>query len=153
MNDGPNPEVIDLADYAQHLFDSDSKIISELLRTVVDADFLIVASPVYKASYTGLLKSFLDRYDTNALSRSVAIPVMLGGSPAHALAVDFTLRPLLVELGASIPTRSLYLTSAQLETLPTIVKAWAESNRIAIVGAALGIGQRGEARTSQEHSQ
>ncbi len=145
-----SPVMIDLADHAHHLFDSDSQIISELLRIVAEADFLIVASPVYKASYTGLLKAFLDRYDTNGLGRSVGIPVMLGGSPTHALAVDFTLRPLLVELGASVPTRGLYLTTAQLDTLPMIVKAWSESNRSAIVGAAMGARQR--ALSSEEHA-
>jgi FMN reductase len=148
--DGKSPVAIDLADHGHRLFDGDSQIVSDLLRTVAEADFLIVASPVYKASYTGLLKAFLDRYDTNGLSRSVAIPVMLGGSPAHAMAVDFTLRPLLVELGASTPTRSLYLTTAQLEALPTIVKAWAETNRIAVAGAAIAGRQR--ALSSGEHS-
>lgn len=52
MVEGTSPVVIDLADHGQHLFDNDSQIVSELLRTVAEADFLIVASPVYKASYT-----------------------------------------------------------------------------------------------------
>ena len=46
---------------------------------------------------------------------------MLGASPTHALAVENHLRPLLVELGSSVPSRGLYLIESQLEELDQVV--------------------------------
>jgi len=71
-----------------------------------------VASPTYKATYTGLLKLFLDRFATDGLS-GVAVPLMLGAGPAHALAPELTLRPVLTEIGGTVPGRALYVVDAQ----------------------------------------
>ncbi len=76
--------VVDVTDVAAELFDPDSQKVKDLLERVAAADLIIVASPTYKATYTGLLKSFFDRYFDNALSRAVAIPVMTGAAPIHA---------------------------------------------------------------------
>ena len=75
---GPDPLVIDLADHASELFDVDSPTIKDLLDSVAQSDVVVVASPTYKATYTGLLKAFLDRYPNDALARTVCIPVMTG---------------------------------------------------------------------------
>jgi FMN reductase len=130
--------VIDLAEVTGSLFDWQNAEVAALNATVAASDIVIVATPTYKASYTGLLKAFLDRYDTNGLSKIVAIPVMTGGSPTHALAPDFTLRPLLVELGASTPTRSLYFMTSQMDQQAEIVQAWVEANLTPLTGAARG---------------
>ena len=82
------------------------------------------ASPTYKASYTGLLKAFLDRYGSNGLAGITAVPVMTGGWPGHLLAVEVHLRPVLVELGASVPSRGLYVTEPELADLDNAVGAW-----------------------------
>jgi FMN reductase len=131
-----NRLVIDLIDVASELFDPKSSQVSALTDAVARCDIVIVASPTYKATYTGLLKAFLDRYGTNALAGITAIPVMTGGSLAHSLAPDFTLRPLLVELGASVPTRSLFFVTSEMAELPEIVGNWARDNRVGILGAA-----------------
>ena len=81
---------------------------TEPLQSLHRAKVLVVATPIYKGSYTGLLKSFLDHVGGGALHGSVAVPVVTVGSPpVHALAADVHLRPLLVELGASVPTAAL----------------------------------------------
>jgi FMN reductase len=129
---------IDLAAHAGAMFDAADAGLQALTQQVAASDLVVVATPTYKAAYTGLLKAFLDRYDTDALAGVVAVPVMTGGSPAHALAPDLSLRPLLVELGASVPTRSLYFMTSQMPQLESIVQAWAESNRAALLGAAAG---------------
>jgi FMN reductase len=118
--------VLDLAGIATELFDPAAHRVNALVDAVAASDLIIVASPTFKATYTGLLKSFLDRYGTNALSRSVAVPVMTGAAPIHALAPEVHLRPLLVELGASTPTRGLYVTEQQFDDLDSVVRAWAE---------------------------
>jgi FMN reductase len=84
----------------------------------------VFASPTYKAAYTGLLKAFLDRYGPNGLAGTVAVPVMTGGWPGHLLAVEVHLRPVLVELGASIPSRGLYVTEPELAKLDAAVEKW-----------------------------
>ena len=77
------------------------------------SDVVIVASPTYKATYTGLLKVFLDRFPHQGLGGVTAIPLMLGAADTHALAVEHGLRPLLVELGASVPTRGLFVLDSE----------------------------------------
>jgi FMN reductase len=117
--------VIDLADVASELYDPDSTRVQELLDAVATSDLVVVASPTFKATYTGLLKSFFDRYGTNALSGSIGVAVMTGAGPIHALAPEVHLRPLLVELGTSTPTRSLYVTEPQFDDLDAVIGAWA----------------------------
>ncbi|GLU45705.1 NAD(P)H-dependent oxidoreductase [Nocardiopsis ansamitocini] len=81
--------------------------VADALHRVGTADVLIVASPTYKATYTGLLKVFLDLLPSGALTGTTALPLLVMGSPAHTLAVEVHLRPLLVELGAEVPTPGL----------------------------------------------
>ena len=64
------------------------------IAAIESADFLVVASPVYRASFTGLFKHLFDFVDQNAL---IDVPVLLaatGGSDRHALVIDHQLRPL-----------------------------------------------------------
>ena len=78
--------------------------------TAAASSLLVVASPTFKASYTGVLKLFLDQFATaEGLAGVVAVPLMLGAGPAHAMAPDLLLKPVLVELGATCPTPGLYL--------------------------------------------
>lgn len=121
--------VIDLSQVASELFDPTSKMVNDLIEAVEDSDLVVVASPTYKATYTGLLKSFLDRFSMNALAQTVGVAVMTGASPLHALAPEIHLRPLLVELGACTPSRGLYVTEQQLDDLDAVVENWAESAR------------------------
>jgi FMN reductase len=121
------PLVVDLAEHAASLFDWSDAELSRLTAEVAAADLAIFASPTYKAAYTGMLKAFLDRYGSNGLAGTVAVPVMTGGWPGHLLAVEVHLRPVLVELGATVPARGLYVTEPELATLDTPLKKWAES--------------------------
>jgi FMN reductase len=105
--------VVDLADHASELFDWGSATVGDLVEQVSGSLVVIVASPTYKATYTGLLKAFLDRFPHQGLGGVTAIPLMLGAADTHALAVEHTLRPLLVELGASVPTRGLFVLDSQ----------------------------------------
>jgi FMN reductase len=101
---------IDLADLGAALLDWSDRQVAETIAAVAASDLLIVASPTYKATYTGLLKLFLDRIGGGALTGVTAVPLMLGGDWRHSLAADMLLKPVLVELGATCPTRGLFLT-------------------------------------------
>ena len=119
---------IDLAGYSEQIFDWSAAEVSALNERVASSDLVIVASPTYKAAYTGLLKAFLDRYATNGLSGVVAVPVMTGGDLTHSLAVEHTLRPLLVELGAGVPSRGLYFVASRIDEVSALVDEWVDLN-------------------------
>lgn len=87
--------------------------VADAVARVRQSDLLVVASPTFKATYSGVLKLFLDQFDGGeGLRDVVAIPVMLGAGPAHAMAPDLLLKPVLTELGASCPAPGLYLTDS-----------------------------------------
>lgn len=106
--------LVDLAELGAELLEPDSRARAEALATAAAADVLVVASPTYKATYTGLLKLFFDGYGPAPLARTVAVPLMVGAAPQHALAVDVHLTPLLLELGARCPARGIYLLESEL---------------------------------------
>ena len=103
--------VIDLAELGPALLDWQDPTVAGLVAEVGEADLVVVASPTYKATYTGLLKLFLDRFGTDGL-RGLAVPLMLGAGPAHALAPELTLRPLLAEIGGTTLRGHYVLDSA-----------------------------------------
>jgi FMN reductase len=126
---GREPDlVVDLADLGARLLDWSDEEVGRLVADVGDADLVVVASPTYKATYTGLLKLFLDRFAGGTGLTGVAVPLMLGAGPAHALAPELTLRPLLTELGAVVPVRSLYVLDAQHD-LPAAYADWLATAR------------------------
>jgi FMN reductase len=100
--------VVDLAALAPHLLAREpGPGVESALKLVLDAEVLVVASPTYKGTYTGLLKVFLDRLPHQALAGKAALPLLVMGDPKHSLAVEVHLRPVLVELGAFVPTPGL----------------------------------------------
>jgi len=120
----PDHLVIDLAEHAASLFDWAAPELSRLTAEVAAADLAVFASPTYKASYTGMLKAFLDRYGSNGLAGLVAVPLMTGGWPGHLLAVEVHLRPVLIELGAVVPARGLYITEPEFADMDAAVAKW-----------------------------
>jgi FMN reductase len=64
------------------------------------ADGVVIATPVYKAAYSGLLKSLLDLLPQYALAGKTVLPLATGGTTAHILAIDYALRPVLSSMGA-----------------------------------------------------
>ena len=115
---------VDLAELGPHLFDWAAEDVRSVVDEISRCDLVVVASPTYKAAYTGLLKSFLDWYGSTGLAGVVVVPVMVGAGAAHALAVEVHLRPVLVEIGATVPTRGLYVTEDRLDDLPVVIDEW-----------------------------
>ncbi|HWT95914.1 MAG TPA: NAD(P)H-dependent oxidoreductase, partial [Solirubrobacteraceae bacterium] len=100
---------VELLDLAAPDRDADA-----LRATIAGATVVVVASPTYKATYTGLLKSLLDGFGPHALDGVVAVPLMVFAGAQHALAADLHLRPLLLELGATTPTAAIAAPDAEL---------------------------------------
>jgi FMN reductase len=78
----------------------DSEPILEANQKVEEAEVIVIASPVYKAAYTGVLKTYLDLLPQKALSGKSILPLFIGGSIAHLLSIDYALKPVLSTLGA-----------------------------------------------------
>jgi FMN reductase len=136
------PEIltVDLAEVAGRLFDWGDQEVADLNASVAASDVVVAASPTYKATYTGLLKAFLDRYGNNGLAGVTGVPLMVGAAPIHALAPEWHLRPLLIELGASVPSRAIYVMEGQLEALGDVVEAWA-TTALPLIVAGVGAGR------------
>ena len=125
---GPPDVVVDLATLGPALLDWDDATVAELVREVTEADLLVVASPTYKASFTGLLKLFLDRVPASGLAGTVAVPLMLAAAPGHALAPEVFLRPVLTELGATVPAAGLSVADRRYDD-PAVFADWLTSAR------------------------
>jgi FMN reductase len=134
--------IVDLAHFGPLLFDWTSTRVSDAVNNIAACSLVIVASPTYKASYTGLLKAFLDWFTTSGLRGVTVIPVMVGAGPRHALAVEVHLRPVLIEIGATLPSRGLYVTEAELGELDDVIGAWL-SEAAPRVRAALAVPEPG----------
>jgi FMN reductase len=127
-------QIIDLSGLARRLLlPEPSPAVEDAIEQVTGADLVVVTSPTFKGSYTGLLKVFLDRLPHRALAGTIALPLLVMGAPRHALAVEVHLRPLLVELGATVPTPGLAVLESQLDDLGGVLRPWA-----ALVAPALG---------------
>jgi FMN reductase len=76
------------------------------------AGVLVLATPVYRATYSGALKAFLDRFPTDALIRTAVVLAATAASPAHFLALDTGGRAVVASLGGwTVPT-VVYATGA-----------------------------------------
>jgi FMN reductase len=129
----PDPAV-DLAAFGAGLLDWSDAEVTEAVETIAGLDLVVFASPTYKASFTGLLKLFLDRFPSNGLDGVVAVPLMLGAGPGHALAPEVFLKSVLAELGATLPSRALYLLDASYDD-PAAYEPWLTASRDRITAA------------------
>ena len=134
----PSTTVIDLAEIAAGLLApwSLSPEAAEAVASVKQADVLILATPTYKASFTGLLKLLLDTLPAGSLSRTVVVPLTVSAGPAHRHLADWQLRPVLGELGAVLAVPSLLLSESELPELEALVKAYTSAHGPLVVAAA-----------------
>ena len=75
---------------------------------------VVFVTPVYKAAYSGLLKTFLDLLPQFGLRDKVVLPLAMGGTPAHVLAIDYALRPVLSSLDPLHIVAGLFLLDKQV---------------------------------------
>jgi FMN reductase len=92
-----------------------SSAVDEALARVADATIVIASTPVYRATYSGLLKVFFDLLPLNGLVDKTGIAIATGGSPAHQLVIDHGLRPLFASVGAVVTPTAIYGTDSAFE--------------------------------------
>ena len=119
------PAIVDLSVLARRLLlPEPCAAVEDAVDQVLSADLLLVASPTFKGTYSGLLKVFLDRLPSKGLTDATALPLLVMNSPLHALAVGVHLHPLLVELGASVPAPGLAVLESELDRLNQVLDSW-----------------------------
>lgn len=99
--------------------DATQQRIAAAVESVSVADAVIVSTPVYKAAYSGLLKTFLDLLPQFALRDKVVLPIATGGTAAHVLAIDYALRPVLASLAPSAITPGWFVPASQITVFDT----------------------------------
>ncbi|MEU9441950.1 CE1759 family FMN reductase [Streptomyces sp. NPDC048304] len=109
-------EVIELRDLAveiAHAFTNAfaGKALAAAQDAVAAADGLIVVTPVFSASYSGLFKSFFDVLDKDALTGTPVLIAATGGTARHSLVLEHALRPLFAYLRAVVAPTGVYAAS------------------------------------------
>ncbi|MGR6116092.1 NADPH-dependent FMN reductase [Aeribacillus composti] len=90
----------------------DSEAILNANQKVEQADGIIIASPVYKAAYTGVLKTYLDLLPQKGLLGKTILPLFIGGTLAHLLSIDYALKPVLSTMGGRYILGGVYAVDA-----------------------------------------
>jgi FMN reductase len=106
-------EVVELREHAHAVVDAmltgfAAGALAEALDKVTHADGLVLVTPLFTTTYSGLFKSFLDILDTEALTGMPVVLGATGGTPRHSLALEYSLRPLLTYLHADVVTTSVF---------------------------------------------
>jgi len=109
-------EVVELRDLAveiAHNFTNGfpGRKLAAAQEAVTGADGLIVVTPVFSASYSGLFKSFFDVLEPDALAGKPVLIAATGGTARHSLVLDHALRPLFAYLKAVVVPTGVYAAS------------------------------------------
>ncbi|RST00963.1 oxidoreductase [Streptomyces sp. WAC07149] len=112
----PSTEVVELrelaGDIANHLVTGfPPPRLSAAIDLVTAADGLIVVTPVFAASYSGLFKSFFDVIDPDALTGKPVLTAATGGTARHSLVLEHAVRPLFAYLRAVVAPTAVFAAS------------------------------------------
>ncbi|MFC7527499.1 NADPH-dependent FMN reductase [Actinoplanes sp. GCM10030250] len=110
----PGPRVIEVGDLGAGLLTPGDEATKDAVAALTESQLLVIATPTYKGSYTGVLKVLLDQLPANALAGKLAVPVVTAGVAPQAAAAEALLRQLLVELGAIAVRPGLPVVEADL---------------------------------------
>ncbi|MBA2873728.1 NADPH-dependent FMN reductase [Thermaerobacillus caldiproteolyticus] len=92
-----------------------SKAITHTHELIRHADAVIVLSPVYKGSYTGILKAFLDLLPEKIFAGKVIAPVVTGGTIAHLLSIEYALKPIFSIMGAKEILHGVFILDTNIQ--------------------------------------
>jgi len=144
--------VVDLATIADGLLapwllSPEAKAAAESVRK---SGVLVIATPTYKASFTGLLKLFLDVFPAGSLSSTVVVPLIVSGGPAHRHLGDLQLRPVLGELGAVLPAPSVLIEESEFPQLDELIATYASRYGPLLAAAVSALAATSDAEITKE---
>ena len=120
-------EVVEVGELGAGLLTPGDEPTAKAVRLVREAEVLVVATPTYKGSYTGVLKVLLDHLPAQALAGKRAVPVVTAGVAPQAAAAEALLRQLLTELGAEVAP-GLPVVEADLPDSKSIAEAYTQQD-------------------------
>lgn len=129
---GHSVRVVNVRDLpAEALLSADAQRpeVAEVVDAIAAADGIVVASPVYKAAYSGVIKSLLDLLPQFALAGKTVLPLATGGTPAHILAIDYAFRPVLSSLGAEHIVQGYFVLDRLITVTDSSVHVEPEAER------------------------
>lgn len=114
---GARIELVDLRSYAHPMMDAlltgfPTGELADVLARVAASDALVVVTPTFQATYSGLFKTFVDLIDKDALHGTPVLLAATGGSERHSLMIDHGLRPLFAYLGAEPLATGIFAATA-----------------------------------------
>jgi FMN reductase len=86
-------------------------------KKVEDSNIIVILTPVYKASFSGVLKTYLDLLPQNGLEGKTILPIAVGGTFGHLLMIDYSLKPVLTALGATHILKGAFILDNQIKKL------------------------------------
>jgi len=140
---GAMPQLVDLAALPAEplLGRGTDPEVTRALEAATRARIIVAGTPVYRATYSGLLKLFFDLLPQDCLIGKVGVPIVTGHGAAHSLSVDHGMRPLFASLGATVVASGVYATSSQFqdgkpgpELLDAVDRAVGEALALATAG-------------------
>ena len=142
---GAETTVIDLAELDANalLGRRQDPAVQQALGLVERANILVASTPVYRATYTGLLKAFFDLFPQRALEGKVAFGIATGASSAHRVAVDLGLGPLFASVNAHATPAGIYATDAELASPDAHAKVLEQIDRAVLEALELAEKLRG----------
>jgi len=118
-----------------------SAAVAQAIEATTRAGIIVAGTPVYRATYSGLLKVFFDLLPQDSLIGRIGVPLVTGHGAAHSLSVDHGMRPLFASLGATVVAGGVYATSQQfadgkpgVELLAAVDRAVGEALALATAG-------------------
>ncbi len=113
-------ELIDLKEYELELFHGPSLAYYnqdtwDLVQKITTADMLVFGSPIYQASYSGVLKNLLDFMPEHAFKNKVTGIVTVAGSEKHFLVSEYQLKPVLTYLKGIVPSEHVFITNESFD--------------------------------------
>ena len=113
---GAEVEVFELRDYATDVTNNlltgfPGPRLAAAIESITTADALIVVTPIFTTSYSGLFKSFIDVLDPQSLTGMPVLLAATGGTERHSLAIDYAMRPLFAYLHANAVPTGVYAAS------------------------------------------
>jgi FMN reductase len=91
-----------------------SEAIQAAIKQLEAAQGIVFVTPIYKAAYSGLLKTYIDLLPQFGLRDKVVLPLAMGGGPAHVLAIDYAMRPMLASLDPLHIVAGLFVQEKQV---------------------------------------
>ncbi|WP_194165534.1 NADPH-dependent FMN reductase [Oceanobacillus sp. CFH 90083] len=92
-----------------------SEAVRSIIAAIEKAQVIIIGTPIYKASFTGVLKALIDLFPQHIFEDKTILPIATGGTIAHYLVLDYSLTPILQSLGAIRILKSIFIVDKQIE--------------------------------------